>query len=180
TSDPNPADNTATFDTSINTSADIQVTKADSPDPVVAGNILTYTITLVNAGPSDAQDVTLTDTLPANTTFVSFTAPAGWSSTTPAVGGTGTITSTNATVADAPVPQVFTLVVAVNAATPVGTTLTNTATGFAGTSDPNTANNTATQTTSVIAQADLSVTKTDSPDPVIAGTNLTYTITVTN
>ena len=31
----------------------------------------------------------------------------------------------------------------------------------------------------VIARADLSITKTDSPDPVIAGNNLTYTITVT-
>ena len=46
-------------------------------------------------------------------------------------------------------------------------------------SDPTTPN-TATASTTVQARADLSITKTDSPDPVTAGKNLTYTVQVTN
>jgi uncharacterized repeat protein (TIGR01451 family) len=48
------------------------------------------------------------------------------------------------------------------------------------TSDPNAANDTATATTTVANGADLSLTKTDSPDPVHTHDNLTYTITVHN
>ena len=40
------------------------VTKTDSPDPVIAGTSLTYTITVTNGGPSDAQGVTLDDACP--------------------------------------------------------------------------------------------------------------------
>ncbi|MGH3998561.1 MAG: hypothetical protein ACRDTJ_13995, partial [Pseudonocardiaceae bacterium] len=53
------------------------VAKADSPDPVLVSDHLTYTITVNNAGQGDATDVTLTDTLPASgITFVSVS-PSG-------------------------------------------------------------------------------------------------------
>ena len=52
-------------------SADLSITKSDSPDPVVAGSQLTYTITVTNAGPSTAHAVNVTDDLPAGTTYVS-------------------------------------------------------------------------------------------------------------
>src|SRR5207247_1239345 len=70
TTDPNPENDTGVAATTVNTRADLAVTKTDSPDPVTAGTDLTYTVTLVNNGPSDAQAVSLTDTVPANTTFV--------------------------------------------------------------------------------------------------------------
>ena len=129
-------------------SADLSVTKTDSPDPVIAGNNLTYTITVTNAGPMDAVNASMTEATPANTTFVSFTAPAGWSVTTPAVGGTGTINATNATVL-AGSTHVFTMVVNVNASTPNGSTLTNTADVTSTTTDPNAADNTDTETSAV-------------------------------
>ena len=47
------------------TSADLQVTKT-GPATAVAGTQVTYTLSVTNAGPSDAQGVTLSDTLPAN------------------------------------------------------------------------------------------------------------------
>ena len=53
--------------------ADLALTKAASPDPVLAGNKLTYTLTITNSGPSAATGVTLIDTLPAGVTFVSST-----------------------------------------------------------------------------------------------------------
>ncbi len=158
---------------------DLSVTKTDSSDPVVAGTNLTYTITVSHAGGDAAQGVSLSDAIPANTTFVSFTAPAGWSAMTPPVGGTGTVTATNPTVAVAST-HVFTMVVNVNASTLQGGTITNMATVNSATSDSDAANNSDTETTSVNAQADLSVTKTDAPDPVNAGNNLTYTITLSN
>ncbi|MBI1918453.1 MAG: DUF4394 domain-containing protein, partial [Planctomycetes bacterium] len=180
--DSNTADNSATDDTALTPVSDIQLTKADAPDPVVAGTNLTYTITVSNAGPSDAQNIQFNDAVPANTTFVSFmqtSGPAFTVTSTPPVGGTGTVTASIATLA-AGASATFTFVVNVNANTPDGSTISNTATAFSGTADPNTANNSDTETTAVIAQADLAVTKTDSPDPVVAGTNLTYTLTVSN
>lgn len=50
----------------------------------------------------------------------------------------------------------------------------------AGVTDPNIANNTATDTDTLVAQADLKVTITDGKTKTIAGTKDTYTITVSN
>jgi uncharacterized repeat protein (TIGR01451 family) len=52
-------------------SSDLAAAKSDSVDPMGPGRQLTYTVVTTNNGPSDATGVTLTDTLPANTTFVS-------------------------------------------------------------------------------------------------------------
>src|SRR4029078_1022137 len=63
------------------------------------------------------------------------------------------------------------------------TVMTNTATVSSSTSgsvDPVSSNNSSTATTTVDTRADLTVTKSDAPDPVIAGEALTYTITVKN
>ncbi len=46
-------------------SADLRITKSDSPDPVTAGTDLNYTLTVTNDGPSEAPNVTLTDDLPS-------------------------------------------------------------------------------------------------------------------
>jgi uncharacterized repeat protein (TIGR01451 family) len=55
----------------VNSEADLIVTKSDSSDPVMAGHPLTYTIDVTNNGPSTSHDVLLTDTLAAETSFVS-------------------------------------------------------------------------------------------------------------
>ena len=49
----------------MNPAADLSLTKTDSPDPVLAGQLLTYTLTASNAGPSSATGVQVTDNLPA-------------------------------------------------------------------------------------------------------------------
>ncbi|RMH34417.1 MAG: DUF11 domain-containing protein, partial [Nitrospirae bacterium] len=49
--------------------ADLSITKTASVDPVIAGNPLTYTVTVSNAGPSDAQNVVVTETLPPGVTL---------------------------------------------------------------------------------------------------------------
>ena len=159
--------------------ADLAVTKVDTPDPVTAGTNLTYTITVTNNGPDAAASAAWSDTLPAVTPFVSLSAVAGWSCTTPAVGAAGGKVSCSKP-SFAVGSAVFTLTVGVYPGVAAGTVLTNTATATSATGDGNPGNESGTATTTVAASADLSVTKVDTPDPVAAGADLTYTITVTN
>jgi len=65
--------------------ADLEVTKSDDNDPVSLGDEVTYTVIVTDNGPSEATDVTLTDTLPAGVIFVS-AAPSQGSSCTLAEG----------------------------------------------------------------------------------------------
>lgn len=175
--DPATGDNTATATTTVTPSADLSVTKTDLPDPVNVNANLTYTITVTNNGPSSATSASLSDVLPAGVNFVSLTSPAGWTCTTPAAGANGTVSCTNPSVGSG-VSGVFTLVVTPTAV--AAASISNTATVSATTSDPNSANNSQTIPTAVNPVADLAITKTDTPDPVSRGSNITYTITVTN
>src|SRR4029077_10674242 len=62
-----------------------------------------------------------------------------------------------------------------------GATLQETASIIASTvADTDGSNDSATDTDTVAKLADLSVTKSDGADPVVAGNNLTYTIALTN
>ncbi len=129
-------------------STDLSVAKSEDVDPVLAGENLTYTIVVINNGPNNALNTELTDMIPDNTTFVSATAPVGWVTTTPPVGGTGTITSTNASVAIG-TSHTFFFVVKVSNTTPDDTLLSNTAEVSATNGDDDTSNNSVTVTTSV-------------------------------
>ena len=68
--DGDTTNNTATSSVTLTPSADLQITKA-GPATAVAGTNVVYTITVTNAGPSDATGVTLTDPTPPGLTFVS-------------------------------------------------------------------------------------------------------------
>jgi uncharacterized repeat protein (TIGR01451 family) len=57
--------------------ANLRVTKSDSPDPVTVGSILTYTIQVTNLGPQGATGTTVTDRLPSGVDFVSASASSG-------------------------------------------------------------------------------------------------------
>src|SRR5262245_10793525 len=73
-------------------SADMAITKTDSPDPVPAGTNLSYTILITNNGPNTATNVVLNDVLPTGPTFVSAQFTGGsvqGTCTTPTVGQTG-------------------------------------------------------------------------------------------
>src|SRR5206468_2780645 len=77
TSDPNTANNTATATTTVVPTADLSITKTDSPDPVHIGQKLTYAIRVANGGPSSATGVTVSDTLPKNAGFGSASSSQG-------------------------------------------------------------------------------------------------------
>jgi uncharacterized repeat protein (TIGR01451 family) len=178
--DPTPGNNTATDSDNLVPSADVTVDK-NGPATVLAGGNITYTIDVSNAGPSDAQNLSLSDAVPAGTTFVSVTTPAGWVRTDAVpVGGTGTITFTAASLAAAATSN-FTFVVNVPSGTATGTIVTNTVTVTSATADPNTPNTDSVNTT-VQNNADLAISKIRSPNTasIDAGTNVTYTIDVIN
>jgi uncharacterized repeat protein (TIGR01451 family) len=159
--------------------ADLRITKADSPDPVVSGTTLTYTVTVNNAGPGFSLGVNVTDPLPVGTTFISCQASQG-SCSGPAPGSNGTVTANFGTIG---FPGFATLSIAVNVTAPPNVTLTNTAVVTAATPDTDNSNNTASTSTNTAATAsvaDLSITKSDAPDPVGVGGNISYTITVNN
>ncbi|HEV2856590.1 MAG TPA: ExeM/NucH family extracellular endonuclease [Thermoanaerobaculia bacterium] len=177
--DGNSANDSSTEPTTVDTSAGLSVTKVDDPDPVVVGQNITYTITVNNAGPSNAASVTLSDTLSAGTTFVSLTSPGGWSCTTPSVGLSGTVSCSIPSLA--PGNAVFTLTVKTISGLSPNQSLTNTVMVSSTTSDPNPGNESATASTTVVADTSaVSITKSNFPFPVNAGEGLTYFITVRN
>jgi uncharacterized repeat protein (TIGR01451 family) len=149
TADPNSANNTATATTTVS-GPNLTLTKTGTPNQVLPGSNITYTITLSNTGDLAAADVSLNELVPANTTFVSFTAPAGWTASTPPSGGPGTVSATSATLA-AGTSAVFTFVVQVSLATPPGTVVTNTATATTSSTEVVVADNSANESTAVAA-----------------------------
>jgi uncharacterized repeat protein (TIGR01451 family) len=151
--------------------AALSVTKQASPDPVVAGNVLAYTLCITNTGPSNATGVTLTDMLPTEVRVFRYALPPTCTE------ADGTVTCDLGTLASDASETVL-LGVEVNPST-VGT-ITNTVSVTANERDPDRSNNRATVETTVYPEADLVVTKTDWPDPVRAGQQLTYTLRVTN
>ena len=172
TPDPDPANNSASF-TSDFFGADVGITKVGSPKPVTAGNNLTYTLKVSNGGPDAATDVTVADPLPAGTSLVSATTGAGSCSHS-----SGTV---SCSLGDLAVGDTVTIVIVVTVGAGVTPEeLTNTATVSSPTPDPGTSNNTATDTTEVVTNADLAVTKTATPATVHAGENVIYTIKATN
>ena len=172
--DPDPADNTSSVTSSVITEADVEmVSKVDTPDPAVAGETITYTLTATNNGPSQAAAVTIVDTLPAGVTVVVASLPAD------CVEGVGTVTCTVSSL-DALATATRTFTVTVDPGTPSGTVLTNTATVSSTTTDPDLGNQAAIAQTTIGTSADLSITKSAAPSPVVAGEPLSYTITVSN
>ena len=179
TTDPNPANNTATTSTTVAAgaggSADLAIVKTGTPNPVTVGQALTYVLTITNNGPSAATNVVVSDPVPLGAVLQSATPSAGGNCTTGAV-----VTCTFASLAAG---ATATVVIIVTAPSTPGI-LTNTAVVSSSVADPNPGNNTSTTNTTVVpgspGNADLSVTKTASPNPVLPGGTVTYLITVTN
>jgi uncharacterized repeat protein (TIGR01451 family) len=126
--------------------ADLAISNSDSPDPVKEGAVLTYTINVTNLGPGTASDVTVTDELDSHIDSGSASSTQGMcdlhgKAVTCEVGTLGTSgPAQNATIIIKVTPK-------------MAGQLTNTATVAVGSADtdPNSANNSVTQTTTVVA-----------------------------
>ncbi len=136
--DTNPNNNSATDTDTPNPIADLAVTKT-GPATAIANDTVTYSITVKNNGPSDAQAVSLTDPMPADVSFVSQMQISGpiFALSAP----TGNVDDTIATLS-AGASAAFQVVVHVDNPSPPGIVVTNIATVASTTPDSNLANNT--------------------------------------
>jgi uncharacterized repeat protein (TIGR01451 family) len=161
--------------------SDLNITKTDGGSGVVPGGTLSYTLNYRNDGRS-ATGVVLTETVPANTTFSAGASTVGWTcAPNNNAGSTCTFSVGNlASLASGSVTYAVTTIDPVAAGL---TQISNTATiaddGANGT-ELHVADNTATDTTPVNAQPDLTVTKTDGGATVSPGGTVTYTLNYAN
>jgi uncharacterized repeat protein (TIGR01451 family) len=155
--------------TSVGTNAQVVVSKSATPNPVLAGQPITWTISVDNAGPSIANNVVVTDTVPAGVTSISASG-AGWTCNTS--GQTVTCAAPSLAVGN------HTIGIVGNApSTPGPITNVCVATADAGQA-PDTA--ACTVTTTVQENAEVVVSKTASAASVAAGTPVSWTLSVDN
>jgi len=169
--DSNPGNNTGTA-TETPKYADLGIKKTtDKPQPNV-GETVTYTVSLFNLGTSAATNVEVTDSLPANVSFVSATPSAGTFDNTTKVWSIPVVPTTNG------VANPLTLTIVVTASAP-GLSFNTVTITKSDVWDPNNRNNTAKTPTDPL-EADLVVSKTvDVPTPNV-GDNVTFTVALNN
>jgi uncharacterized repeat protein (TIGR01451 family) len=160
-------------------SADQEVVSVvDSPDPVVPGQNITYTVTMRNNGPNAAVGGGLNVNLGGGLTYVSNSSPAGFSCATFGAA----VSCTTASFASG-TTAIISLVVHVEdglISFPDGSITSNFSTSGV-TIDPNSGNNNQSATTAWDSpQFDLSMAVTDTPDPVGPDQNITYSMQVTH
>ncbi len=169
--DPLTGNNSATDTDTLSPQADLSITKTDGSATAAPGGSTTYSIVVSNSGPSSVTGATVKDAMPAAVSSDSWTASNGTS-------GSGSI---NATVPLAAGSSATYTVVAKIGAGAVGS-LTNTASvaSSSGVPDPNAGNNSATDSDTLVPQADLSITASDGRTSAIPGGTTTYSIVVSN
>ena len=170
TEEPTPVSDTGNV--TIATSAGVAVTNSAAPSPATAGGDLEYTINVTNTGPSDAQGVTLSDPLPASATFVAFDSGASFCSQS-----AGSINCSFGTLASGASQLVK---VHVTLASSAPGSVSDTATVASTTTDPDSADNSATATVAAGRTADLALTDTANPTAVVQGQDASLTLTASN
>ena len=173
--------NTATDTLTVTPVADVAISKTDGVANVNAGGTTTYTIRVTNNGPSGASLVILGDPAVAGLTKtdIACSATPGRCSTAPTV---TELESNTFTLPDLGSGQFYEITVTANVTAGSGS-VTNTASVYVnspGVIDPDTTNNTASDTDTINPIADLAITKTNGLISVDAGGTTTYTIRVTN
>jgi uncharacterized repeat protein (TIGR01451 family) len=173
TTDPTPGNNSSTVITTVVDSTDLALTKTHV-GLFIAGANGSYTISVTNNGPSDTptNDVTVTDTLPANLTLDSYIG-TGWTCT----GTTDVSCSYAPALTSGATASSLTLTVAIPA--DQQGSVTNSATVSSTTDDPNPSNDTDGDTTTIDVEADLTATK-QAQGSLVAGEPVTYRFEVTN
>jgi uncharacterized repeat protein (TIGR01451 family) len=169
-------DDTADETVTVLPAADLSLSKSvDEPQPDVGTNVV-FTLTVSNAGPSDATGVTVEDALPSGYTYVSDDGGGAYSSGTD-IWTIGTLTNGSSTSLE------------ITASVDASGNYTNYAqVESSNEHDPDSTpgndssdeDDDDTAGTDPVPVADVAISKSDNPDPVKAGNNLTYTVTVNN
>jgi uncharacterized repeat protein (TIGR01451 family) len=148
--------------------ADVSIVKtANAPTPLAIGSTIVYTLAVSNAGPGGANGIVVTDTLPANVTYVSNSCGATFAA--------GTITWNAGTLANLGSVS-CNITVTVNA---VGQ-IDNTATASTASTDPTPANNSSTSTLAGVLSADLAVALSAPTNTTTLNSPVVFSATSTN
>ena len=171
-----PAGNTSEFSSDVAVAGQINLvlTGTATPNPVPDGANLTYALTVTNSGVADAHSVILSDQVPSGVSIVSVSPSQGYESP---MMGNGPVTVMLGTIAAGSSATVD-IVVRIGANS-LGT-ITDTASVTSQESDPDPAAESTSITATVETAADVAVALAQSPSPVLAGRDMTYTMTVTN
>lgn len=119
-------------------------TTEETPDPVIGGNTVKYVVTVTNNSATNSASITVTDSVSGAGSLSSITGDAGWS-----CGGSGNARTCNRTLGASQSSALDVRVLANVVSSP--TTVTNAATvaHVSGANDPNAANNSTSETTTV-------------------------------
>ncbi len=175
--DPTPENNDDDHTVTLDATIDVALDKSAQSSEVATGDTLTYDLTVTNVGNEDVEDITVTDTLPDHTTFISASA-----------GGTeddGEVTWTGIDLAAGSGPgtsTTLTVTIEVDDTVPAGLDgVTNNAAVDAP-GDENATNDDASTTTPLDAAPALTIAKEDDTAGglVAPGDTLTYTLTIAN
>ncbi len=180
---PGDTNNRATFSSGVTAPVvDLLINKIDLVDPVTVGDTTIYRVIVANNGPSDAENVVVTDSLPATgLSFQSLTISSGACSVVPAVGDEGgVIVCQISRLANGAADTL--LVKMLGTSKGVRTNIARVSSDESdGGFDPNEANNRATENTTIRTRVDLEVvSKTPSTDPVALRVPFTWTLMVRN
>ena len=186
TPDPALSNNSGSANYNVTARADVTIGKLANPATPAVGQPFDYVITArnLNHGMSQAQNVTVTDTLPAGMTFISAMPSNGSCSVTPVPNsttgpGNDTVTCNLGTI-NVNAQRTVTISMRPDLGLQ-GTAVTNLVTVSTTTPETDTTNNSFSLNTNIAdPQVNLLVNKTDSVDPLPVGDNTVYRITVTN
>jgi len=168
--------------TTINNNADVSIIKS-GPASAIAGNGITYTLTVANRGPRDANTIEIQDVIPAAITDVTWSAVATGNAT---IMGSARVDSSGNTI-DMPAS------IAAGASNYITFTITGTIAGgttanaivntanvlVTGVTDINPSNNTSSVTTMIGKRYGVTIHK-GGPVAAVAGNSITYSIVVGN
>ena len=176
--DPTPGDNQASDDTPLDAAPDLSIGKDDGGASAIPGQLVTWSLPVVNGGDQEATGVQVTDTVPANTVFAPAASTPGWACAPDNGPGSVCTLAIGALAPGGEVPLAF--AVRVDNPLPAGVReLVNTASvgddGLNG-PDPTPGNNQATDTTPVAADIDLAISKTDGGVTATPGSTVIYTL----
>ncbi|WP_410221085.1 gliding motility-associated C-terminal domain-containing protein [Pedobacter sp.] len=162
--------------TVVETKSVLSIIKS-APAAVHKGENIVYTLLIKNAGPSDANGVTITDVIPAGITDVKWmSAVTGAANVTYGSLGNGSSVSLQA---DIPAGNANSILIAITgkvAADYTGTEIRNTATVKTPTGTPVTSNETITK----ITKLSNVIVEKSGPSQAVAGEQISYTLTITN
>ncbi|MEE8523584.1 MAG: DUF11 domain-containing protein, partial [Thermoanaerobaculia bacterium] len=170
TPDPDLGNNASAAVNTALSEADAGITKSADQDPAVPGETLLYTLDISNAGPSDAHNVVVTDTLPTGVSQLSAVPSQG------TCGGDPTIVCNLGSVTALGAQIEIEVLIDPSRVQPLVNTASLTTTSV----DANAANDSDTQVTDLLVVADLGIVKDDFRTLAFVGQPVTYTITVTN